>query len=216
MTAAESTNEHGPGLLTPEWTAAQTRDALTVLYGFNHNRTGPDTAAVARAHGVSRRTVQRWLHTTNADAVSVPSARLDQIRTEASPLQHVLDDEASKRRYAQRAVERIVLPHGQGHTGLWQKQGWLDRHLLVILAVPGYPLHRATVTKLAEDTTRRLRSRGDLVNFAAFANKFSAALAKADLLEQVGPWRVCAPPDSGVIGRTATWLASAPLPDLDR
>lgn len=212
MATDQPTNERNTELVAQGWTVAHVRDALTVLHGANENRTGPDTNAVAQAYGVSRRTVQRWLPAGNVDAVApIPATRLDQILAESRPPQPVLDDEASKRRYAQAAVERIALPHGQGHTDLWQKQGWLDRHLLVILNIPGYPLRRATVTKHTDDSTRRLRARDDLVSVTVFANKFSADLAKGDLLEQIAPWRVCAPTESGITGRTGTWLASAPF-----
>ena len=119
----------------PRWTRARLARVLGERFGYT-SRGGVNTAAVARGMGVSQRTVQRWLHADGRRRAPIPAARLDQLQ---QLLQ--LDPVHARRQrqqaaYAAAAIKQLTTDPGSALAS-WEKQGWLEEHLVSIVAVPG-------------------------------------------------------------------------------
>lgn len=199
----------------PRWTVKQLADVLALSYG-NGPRGGPDTAATAAALGVSRRTVQRWLHGSNRQRAKIPGERLAQI-TRPDPL--VLRHEAQAADYAREAIARIALPKERGIDEAWRVQRWLEPHLAAVLDVtvaPGVVVRQATVSRGHTKSMQALRRRGQIADFTVVPTRFHATVLVHELMTQVGPWRVLPRVGTVKVGRTQTWSVTAPVVDLDQ
>src|ERR1035437_46918 len=202
--------EHGP-----RWTTHQLAVAMAVRFGVTHTG-APDTAAAARNLGVSRRTVQRWLHGSGRARARIPAHRLTQI---TSPDPQVLRQEALNATYAHAAIDRLSLPHEKGIEESWRTQRWLEPHLVAILEVRIAEVGRVrvcqiSVTRGTDRSMKALRRRGQIVDFTVVPTRFHATVLAHELLEQVRPWRLLPKTGFVAVGRSTTWNAAAPLPDL--
>ena len=66
--------------MAPVWTRSRLERVMCLRFGFGHDQVSPDTAAAAAAMGVTRRTVQRWLHAEHGRSVAhIPVKRLEQL-----------------------------------------------------------------------------------------------------------------------------------------
>lgn len=199
----------------PRWTVKQLAGVLALSYGSGPGG-GPDTAAAAVALGVSRRTVQRWLHGSNRQLARIPA---DRVRAITQPAPMVLRQESQAAGFARDAIIRIALPKGRGVDPVWREQRWLEQHLVVVLEVavaPGVRVRQATISRGHTRSMQALRRRGEIADFTVVGTRFHATVLVHELLDRVGPWRVL--PRDGVVaaGRTQTWLATAPEVDLDQ
>lgn len=199
----------------PRWTVHQLDGVLALSYGAAPGG-GADTAAAAAALGVSRRTVQRWLHGSNRVRARIPAARLLQITL---PAEMVLRQESQAAEYAQEAIARIALPRGRGIEEVWRVQRWLEPHLVAVLEVevaPGVVLRQAAVSRGQTKSLQALRRRGAVADFTVVPTRFHATVLVHELLQRVQPWRVL--PMAGTVsaGRTQTWSATAVVVDLDQ
>lgn len=207
-------NTESPGA-GPRWTVKQLAAVLSLSYGTGP-RGGPDTAAAAEKLGVSRRTVQRWLHGTNRQRAQIPADRLAQI-TRPDPL--VLRQETQAADFAREAIARIALPKGRGIDEAWRVQRWLEPHLVAVLEValiPGVLVRQVTVSRGHTKSMQALRRRGQIADFTVVPTRFHATVLVHELLTQVGPWRVLPQMGTVAVGRTQTWSMSAPVVDLDQ
>lgn len=199
----------------PRWTVKQLAEVLALSYGTGP-RGGPNTAATAVDLGVSRRTVQRWLHGSNRQRAGIPANRLTQI-TRPDPL--VLQHEAQAADYAREAIARIALPKGRGVLEAWQVQRWLEPHLVAVLDVtvaPGVLVRQATISRGHTKSMQALRRRGQIADFTVVPTRFHATVLVHELLGRVGPWRVLPRMGTVKVGRTQTWSVTAPMVDLDQ
>lgn len=199
----------------PRWTVKQLAEVLALSYGAGP-RGEPDTAATAAALGVSRRTVQRWLHGSNRQLAKIPADRLTQI-TRPDPL--VLRQETQAATYARNAIARIALPKGRGVLEVWQVQRWLEPHLVAVLDVtvaPGVLVRQATISRGHTKSMQALRRRGQIADFTVVPTRFHATVLVHELLTLVGPWRVLPKVGTVKAGRTQTWSVTAPVVDLDQ
>ena len=198
----------------PRWTIKQLTAVLAVSFGTTPNG-GADTAAAAAALGVSRRTVQRWLHGSNRQHARIPAARLAQI-TKPDPT--VLRHEEQAAVYAREAIARVALPKGRGIDESWRRQRWLEPHLVAVLEVRvpelRMKLRQVSVSRGSDRSLRELRRRGELVDFTIVPTRFHATALVHELLQIVRPWRVLPREDRVAQGRTHTWTVNAPAPDL--
>lgn len=195
------------------WTHHRLRIVLGTAFGLN-SRGGPDTAVAAAALGVSRRTVQRWLHGADRALVHLPASRLEQIRRAARPDAESLRQEETAARYARAAIERITSPGSAGVLPAWQERHWLEPHLVAVLGLPVLGLNQVAVSRASERTLPDLRKRGKVRSHTTVPTRFHATALAQELLAQMDAWRVLTPPGVVKQGRTQTWLASAPTPKL--
>lgn len=197
----------------PRWTVKQLAGVLALSYGASPAG-GPNTAAAAVALGVSRRTVQRWLHGSNRQRARIPGKRLLQI-TRPDPV--VLRQEEQAADYAREAIARIGLPKGRGVEDVWRVQRWLEQHLVAVLEVevaPGVVLRQASVSRGHTKSMQALRRRGVIADFTVVPTRFHATVLVHELLARVQPYRVLPMPGTVSVGRTQTWSATAAVVDL--
>lgn len=201
----------------PLWTRARLARVLQLRFGVG--RAGhPDTAAVASAMGVSRRTVQRWLHTSSGRSLAhIPDRRLEQLLLLLGPSEETIRKEAQKARYATKAISGLHLPRKMGIKPAWERQRWLEQHTVSILETT-----QAGQVKIRQLTTSRttaldaaeLRRRGRLVSQVEVPTRFHATVLTHAVLGRVGPWRFHAGTDQLQQGFTQAWIADAPQVDL--
>ena len=199
----------------PRWTVRQLEGVLALSYGAGP-RGGPDTVAAAAALGVSRRTVQRWLHGSPRARARIPAQRLLQITL---PTPQVLRQEEQAAAYAREAIARIALPKGRGVEDVWRVQRWLEPHLVAVLEVNtdrGVRLRQVTVSRGHTKSLQALRRRGVVADFTVVPTRFHATVLVHELLGRVQPWRVLPLPGVVTMGRTQTWSGTARLVDLDQ
>lgn len=198
----------------PRWTYRRLRFALGTAFGTVNGR--PDTAAVARALGVSRRSAQRYLHGADGAVVTLPAGRLEQIQRAIRPDEATLRQEQKAHRYALAAIDRLQ-PGGPGPLAAWAQQRWLEPHLVAVLELKHLGLRQVRLMRQADRTLEELGKRGKVLGHVTVPTRFHASVLTDAVLQQVDPWRVQTP--SGVVqqGRTHTWDAKAPrvrLPEL--
>lgn len=178
-----------------------------------------DTGAAAAAMSVSQRTVQRWLHASHGRSLAhLPPPRLQQLIELLLPSARTRAMEAQGARYAYTAIEGLALPRKMGVKPAWERQRWLEQHLVVVLEVKVLNLRvrqlaigRASSTKLDE-----LRRRGRIVDQAVVPTRFHATALAYRVLTELAPWRYQASATQVAQGFTQTWLADAPDTHLSR
>lgn len=178
----------------------------------------PDTTAAATAMGVSRRTIQRWLHARHGRSMAhIPPARLDQLITLLAPSEETLAAEAVQLAYARKALAKLDLPHGMGILPSWKKQRWLEPHLVVILEIPvrHLKIRQVTVGRNTDQKYAEFAKRGHVLDHLIVPTRFHATVLTHRLLEQLGPWRFQAGASQVTQGFTMAWFADAPTAGLD-
>ena len=96
--------------------------------------------------GVSRRTVQRWLHAHTADPWPTSPRRLDQLIELLRPAKKTRPKEAQQARYATKAIGGLHLPRKMGIKPAWEQQRWLEQHIVAVLEVK---VHQLRIRQLA-------------------------------------------------------------------
>lgn len=208
----------------PLWSPEMLRDAMMVVYGPNKTRTGPDLRVAAEALSRAPRTVRRWLRRSDeSGAAAIPADRFAVLLESTRPRTLVLEDEESKLVYHREMLTWLSLPRQRGIPEGHRTAGWLEPHVVTVVDLPAVPLRLATFTRVDRvtipPTTVRVTNRGmcPVVAYATCPNRYAAMVVKILLLRAVDPWRVVAPPTAeGMRASTETWLAAAPLPDLQR
>lgn len=200
----------------PLWTRARLERVMCLRFGFAADQQ-PDTAAAAASMEVSRRTVQRWLHAQHGRSVAhIPTKRLEQLIGLLLPSEETLATEAQQARYATKAISRLHLPHQMGVLPAWEKQRWLEPHLVVMLEIKVGHLRirqlaigRQTPTKLTE-----MERRGRVLDQLVVPTRFHATVLVHQLLTLLHPWRFQAGPGQVTQGFTTAWMDDAPDIDL--
>lgn len=201
----------------PTWTRARLDRVLRLRFGASRGRV--DTQAVADQMGVSRRTVQRWLHARTGRSVAhIPGRRLDQLIGLLLPDPDTLAREAQRAVYATTAIDQIRRDPVLGVKPAWVKQRWLEDHVVAVIDVRVHDQRlRQLVTARAETAKiQEIRRRGTILDQASVATRFHAMLLVHQVLTDLAPWRYQASPSQVVQGFTQTWLADAPFTDLAR
>lgn len=200
----------------PLWTRARLTRVMSLRFGINQHG-GVDTAAAAAAMGVSRRTVQRWLHARHGRSIAhIPAKRLAQLLGLLLPSAETRQREDTTARYAHQAIARISDPGPAGVNPSWTRQKWLEPHRVVVLEVR---IHQLRIRQLAvgrdTDTKRReLAKRGRIVDEVVVPTRFHATALTHQVLTDLAPWRFQAGEDQVVAGFTQAWLADAPRTNL--
>lgn len=197
------------------WTREQLEVALRIAFGAGP-RGGPDTAAAAAALGVSRRTVQRYLHRDEQRRAALPTGRLEQIRHAMRPDPESLRQEQIAERYARTAISRIAEQDGPGVLPAWRERRWLEPHLVAVLELPEVGLRQVAISRAQDKALTALRKRGKVLSHATVPSRFHATVLASAVLKKVGPWRIQTPPGQVKQGRTQTWSANAPRVSVSR
>lgn len=202
----------GADLRVPLWTRARLERVMRLRFG-EAPRGGVDTVAVAAAMGVSRRTVQRWLHARSGRALShLPQVRKQQLIELLRPSTQRLQHEDDQQRYAAGVVAGLAAYPGEVQPG-WLQKRWLEPHLVVILEVQVTAHTRIRQVTSLRDETDRIRAlgrRGRIVATVQVPTHFHGVLLIHRVLQLVGPWRYQAQPKQVKRGWTATWTTDAP------
>lgn len=191
------------------WTYQRLRAVVGIVFGRDP-RGRPDTAAVAAALEVSRRTVQRWLHGKDRGTARLPAGRLEQLLAVIRPHPQSLRQEQTAARYAQDAIAKLERPDQAGVLAVWRERRWLEPHLVAVLDLPALGLRQVAITRGSDRAIRELSNRGAVVAQVSVPTRFHATLLAHELLLQLDAWRVAAPARALPAGRTQTWSRDAP------
>lgn len=199
----------------PAWTRARLERVMCLRFGFGPDLRSPDTAAAAAAMGVTRRTVQRWLHAKHGRSVAhMPLKRREQLIEMLLPQAETLAREEHQARYARKAIAGLHLPRNMGIKPAWEKQRWLEPHRVVVLEIPVEHL-KIRQLAIARDEPRRVAEvarRGRVVDETVVPTRFHATLLVHETLSQVGPWRFQAGVDQVAQGFTQAWMVDTTVP----
>lgn len=179
---------------------------LALTYWSFGKRGRVDAVAVGELVGVSPSTVRRWVR------VGLPERRREVFAARILPGDPALAQEARELAYAREALADIY-GFGGPMNPAWKAQGWLEPHVLAIVELErlGVCVPRIARADGDQKTRERMRAGGGVVlEEAVFPNRFAAQVAKGQLLDEVGRWRVLLPEGALSRGRTETWLSEAP------
>lgn len=198
----------------PTWTRARLARVMCLRFGVAPGG-GPDTAAAAAAMGVTRRTVQRWLHAEHGRSIAhIPARRREQLISLLLPDPETMAREEQQARYADKAIEGLRLPRKMGIKPAWERQRWLEPHQVVVLEIP---VERFRIRQLAifrDDPGRvaEVERRGTVVDRAVVPSRFHATVLAHDVLAELAPWRFEAAPGQVVQGYTQAWMVEPSTP----
>ena len=202
----------------PVWTRARLQRVMRLRFGTTAAG-GVDTRAAGAAMGVSQRTVQRWLHAAHGRSVAhIPPRRLQQLIELLLPSEETRIKEEQGARYAARAIEGLKLPRKMGVKPAWEKQRWLEQHLVVVLEVKldDLRIRQLAIGRASMAKVEQFRRRGTIVDEAVVPTRFHATLLAHRVLTELAPWRFQAGADQVLQGFTQAWLADAPATHLTR
>lgn len=200
----------------PAWTLSRLTLVLALRFGLTQQGR-LDTAAVAEAMGVSRRTVQRWLHGDDGSALAhLPVARRAQIIALLAPPPEQLRAEQVATRYAAKAISGIALGRGQGVLPAWKERRWLEEHLVAVIDIADRGIRQLVVGQSHAVKLDEIRRRGEVIDVAVVPTRFHATLLVNAVLEQLHNYRFHAGPTQVKAGFTQAWIADAPATHLSR
>lgn len=202
----------------PTWTRARLVRVLRLCFGSTAAG-AVDTGAVAVAMGVSRRSVQRWLHAPHGRShAPIPAARLAQLVELTQPAPLTLRREAQGASYAWTAIAEIGLGRGRGILPSWRERRWLEPHLVVVLdiTVGDQKIRQLAVGRADLGRLDAFRRRGRIVDQTTVATRFHATVLTHHVLAGRQAWRYQARPGQVAAGYTQAWLDDAPPTHLTR
>lgn len=175
------------------------------------------TSEVAAELGVAPSSVRRWVRD------GVPAARVEQVEALVRPTDRRLREEAADRRNFAAAVEALDRLEPGAEVPDWVHNGWGTpyRLSLVKLLELGVLVPRITADPPEGAAARRrlLQGAGKVRRYAEvvrsewrFPSRYHAALARLELLDAVGSWRVQLREGLVDRGSTQAWLLEAPTP----
>lgn len=199
----------------PLWTRARLERVMCLRFGFGHDPASPDTAAAAAAMGVTRRTVQRWLHADHGRSVAhIPPKRREQLIELLQPAAETLAREEQQARYARKAIDGLRLPRKMGIKPAWEKQRWLEPHRVAVLEIPVRHLKIRQLAIARDEPSRvaELTRRGKVVDEATVPTRFHATVLVHQVLTEMAPWRFQAGGDQVTQGFTQAWMVESSTP----
>ena len=201
-------------LRSPTWTRARLERVLFVRYG-PAPRGGLNMKAAAEDLGVSARTIYRWLDTPDGRfRANIPTPRLEALIDGMLPSAATLDDEVFQlQNYRTGVADWNARPRRTKPE--WKAQGWLAKHQVSLIKIPGLPLHQVVATAVASRSYEVLHRRGQLVDSVIVPTRMHAHVMAYQLLRDYHEWRIHAPVDAVKRGRTWCWFADAPKTKLE-
>lgn len=209
---------HGPqeaALTGPLWTRARLERVMCLRFGFGHDQISPDTAAAATAMGVTRRTVQRWLHAEHGRSMAhIPVKRREQLIELLLPQAETLAREEQQARYARKAIDGLHLPRKMGIKPAWEKQRWLEPHRVAVLQIPvGHlKIRQLAIARDEPGRVAEMTRRGKVIDEVVVPTRFHATVLVHQTLTELGPWRFQAGGDQVTQGFTQAWIADPTTP----
>lgn len=198
----------------PTWTRARINRVIRLRFGTN-SRGGPDLAACAGQMGVTPRSVQRWLHASSGRALApIPPRRLEQLLELLLPAEDTLRREAQQARYARKAIGQLYLGRRRGIKPAWERQRWLEQHIVLVLAVREHKIRQIVITRATRKHLDDVRRRGTVIDQAVVPTRFHATVLVHHVLTRLHPWRYRAGGDQVAAGYTQVWLDDAPAISL--
>ncbi len=190
-------------------------ERLALVLGLYHQgaRTAVprvDAKRVGASIGVTPGTVRRWVRE------QLPAKRVRDLEALVLPSESALEQERRELIYAREAVEEINEP-GRRINSAWKEERWLEPHVLGIVEIPHLRVCVPRISRSGGEKKVNDRARaghGVVVQDYLFGNRFSAQVAKGEVLEALAPWRLVLPHGLLPRGRTEAWIADAPLPKL--
>jgi transcriptional regulator with XRE-family HTH domain len=214
-----------------DWTIEELRLAARLTFNPD-GRDDLNVAALAEAVGVSDRQVRRWL-SGQARPTRETAQRLRAALLPPADVLQRQDDDARNARAAllELAGHDDIDSDGSAgagfnaRTAMWAERGWLDQHLLLVVANPDLGYTRAGAVFAAPTRVRALletqprpaslpQRQWQVLDAYATPTRFDAVLLRHAVLERMGPWRVSVNPSRMPKGHSDGWLFSAPLPAL--
>ena len=198
----------------PAWTRARLARVMSLKFGSAEDG-GPDTARAAEAMGVSRRTVQRWLHAGHGRSLAhIPVRRREQLITLLLPDAGTLAKEEQQGRYARKAIEGLSLPRKMGTMPAWERQRWLEPHLIAVVEISVGPLkiRQLAIARNEPQRTAGIFKRGKVVDQTVVPTRFHATVLAQEALTDVRPWRFQAGVDQVQQGFTQAWMVETTTP----
>jgi hypothetical protein len=195
----------------PRWTRGRLADMLLECYGPGDHG-GVNLADVAEYVGVTPPTVRRWIsggkHHRRRQT-SCPPARIAALQRGPD-----LVERRNQQQYdhALSAIEAIS--DGQPIQPAWEKQGWLDKHAVAILAIYGKPWYQVAITKANHRALAELRRRGTTLDTVEVPTWFHGQVLAHTVMTRQQAWRVHPTKEQLAIGRTQVWMNDAPPLDL--
>lgn len=203
----------------PTWTRARLERVMSLRFGRALDGRSPDTAAAAAAMGVSRRTVQRWLQAKHGRSLAhIPARRQAQLIELLMPSAETRQREQQQARYAQHAIEGLHLPRRMGILPGWERQRWLEPHVVVVLdiRVQQRRIRQVAIARAEAPKLDDLRRRGPIIDQALVPTRFHATLLAHRVLSEMAPWRFQAQAHQVGQGFTQAWMADSPATELTR
>ncbi|HEY5856334.1 MAG TPA: hypothetical protein VIW24_20420 [Aldersonia sp.] len=194
----------------PRWTRKRLVDTLAACYGRTP-RGAVRVDAVAEDFEVTPRTVQRWMHGQNRQNAHIPERRLAQLmfgdaQSEVRRLQQAA--------YAREAIAQIALPKQRGILPAWRDRGWLDPHVVAVIAVHARPWRQVVVSNGTARSLEELRRRGDILDITTLPTRFHAVVLANEVMALVQPWRIHPSTTRLTQGRYQVFAHDAPPVDL--
>lgn len=200
--------EPAPG---PRWSRKRLTDMLLDCYG-PAERGGVDVAAVADYAGVTESTVRRWISGGQREArrlTPAPAERIAQLQRGPD-----LVEQANRQQYDYAVTARAAVREDRGILPAWRKQGWLNEHTVLIVAINGKPWHQVVVTKATPRALSELRRRATIVDSIVVPTRFDGQLLAHMVMARQQNWRVHPLAEQLPIGRTQVWMQDAPAVEL--
>lgn len=201
-------------MIGPTWTRARLARVMCLRFGFSPDG-GPDTAAAAAAMGVSRRTVQRWLHAETGRSIAhIPTRRREQLIGLLLPAAETMAREEQQARYARKAIGGLPLPRKMGIKPAWERQRWIEPHQVMVLEIPVGKLRIRQLAICRDDPSRvgEVERRGRVVDRAVVPSRFHATVLAHEVLTELAPWRFEAGEGQVVQGYTQAWMVEPSTP----
>ncbi len=198
----------------PTWTRARLARVMCLRFGFSADG-GPDTAAAAAAMGVSRRTVQRWLHAEHGRSIAhIPDRRREQLIGLLLPARETMAREEQQARYARKAIAGLGLPRKMGIKPAWERQRWIEPHQVLVLEIPVQKLRIRQLAICRDDPNRvaEVARRGRILDRAVVPSRFHATVLAHEILTELAPWRFEASAGQVAQGYTQAWMAEPSTP----
>lgn len=195
---------------TPEpqpWDGARLHLVLAYAYDAFGKKGRVDANQVARELHVTPSTVRRWLRH------QLPAGRREIIAERVLPGHPALEQERRELEYARDSLEDIYSGDKSRILPAWTENGWLEPHILAVVRLERLGVIVPRIARADGDQKTRARVRADggvVIDQDIFPNRFAAQIAKGQMLEQAGAWRVVIPHGYATRGRTEAWLDAAP------
>lgn len=184
---------------------------LHLVLGYAYDAFGKtgraDANQIARQLHVTPSTVRRWLRH------SLPVRRREIIAEKILPGHPALEQERRELDYALDALRDIYSGDKSRVLPIWKENEWLQPHILAVVRLERLRVCVPRIARADGDPKKRARLREDggvVIDQDIFPNRFAAQVAKGQMLDRAGAWRVVIPAGYAKRGRTEAWLDEAP------